>query len=291
MQSRRDFLASLSAAGAAGVLGARGSLADEPAAGDDHDPAARRREHLPCARSSSPTTCCARRASPTSATCTLRSRRGRKRAWTPRYLLSASVQTMLRAAKSTSTPIRQDPWSIRSMRAARSRCWPGVHSGCYELFAHEPIRTISDLKGKSVGVPALGSSRHLLPRDHGGACRARSPEGHRLGRQPSTIRCELFVDGKIDAFLGFPPEPQELRARKIGRVILNTTIGPPVVAVLLLHAGRQPRVRPQVIRSRPSACCAPSSRPPTCAPPSRSASRAGWSMAASPSDTTTRCRR
>jgi NitT/TauT family transport system substrate-binding protein len=32
---------------------------------------------------------------------------------------------------------------------------------------------------------------------------------------------ELFVEGKVDAFLGFPPEPQELRARKIGRVILN----------------------------------------------------------------------
>jgi len=27
---------------------------------------------------------------------------------------------------------------------------------------------------------------------------------------------ELFIDGKIDAFLGFPPEPQELRARRIG---------------------------------------------------------------------------
>ena len=33
---------------------------------------------------------------------------------------------------------------------------------------------------------------------------------------------ELFAEGKTDAFLGFPPEPQELRARKIGRVILNT---------------------------------------------------------------------
>ena len=39
-------------------------------------------------------------------------------------------------------------------------------------------------------------------------------------RRPSPM--ELFVDGKIDAFLGFPPEPQELRARKIGHVILNT---------------------------------------------------------------------
>jgi NitT/TauT family transport system substrate-binding protein len=33
---------------------------------------------------------------------------------------------------------------------------------------------------------------------------------------------ELFADRKIDAFLGFPPEPQELHARKIGHVIVNT---------------------------------------------------------------------
>ena len=37
----------------------------------------------------------------------------------------------------------------------------------------------------------------------------------------------LFVEGKVDAFLGFPPAPQELRAKKIGRVILNTTIDRP----------------------------------------------------------------
>ena len=38
---------------------------------------------------------------------------------------------------------------------------------------------------------------------------------------------ELFAEGKVDAFLGFPPEPQELRARKIGRVILNTATDQP----------------------------------------------------------------
>ena len=26
---------------------------------------------------------------------------------------------------------------------------------------------------------------------------------------------QLFIDGKVDAFLGFPPEPQELRANGI----------------------------------------------------------------------------
>ena len=32
---------------------------------------------------------------------------------------------------------------------------------------------------------------------------------------------ELFAAREVDAFLAFPPEPQELRARKIGHMILN----------------------------------------------------------------------
>jgi NitT/TauT family transport system substrate-binding protein len=36
-------------------------------------------------------------------------------------------------------------------------------------------------------------------------------------------RCE----GEIDAFLGFPPEPQELRARKIGHVLVSSTVDRP----------------------------------------------------------------
>ena len=35
----------------------------------------------------------------------------------------------------------------------------GVHIGCYELFASERIRTVRDLKGKTIGVTELGSSR------------------------------------------------------------------------------------------------------------------------------------
>ncbi len=38
---------------------------------------------------------------------------------------------------------------------------------------------------------------------------------------------KLFVEGKVDAFLGSPPRPQELHARKIGHTILNTTTDPP----------------------------------------------------------------
>jgi len=33
---------------------------------------------------------------------------------------------------------------------------------------------------------------------------------------------ELFLDQRVDAFLGFPPQPQKVRARKVGHVIVNT---------------------------------------------------------------------
>ena len=38
---------------------------------------------------------------------------------------------------------------------------------------------------------------------------------------------ELFAEGKTEAFLAFPPEPQELRARKAGRMILSTATDKP----------------------------------------------------------------
>jgi NitT/TauT family transport system substrate-binding protein len=44
---------------------------------------------------------------------------------------------------------------------------------------------------------------------------------------PSGNAMELFAQGEVDAFIGFPPEPQELRARKIGRMILSTATDKP----------------------------------------------------------------
>ena len=101
----------------------------------------------------------------------------------------------------------------------------GVHGGCYELFAGPGIRSITDLKGKSVGVLALGSSPHTFL----------SVMAANVGLDPvNDVRwitsgkpLELFADGKIDAFLGFPPEPQELRTRHFGNVIVNTAVDRP----------------------------------------------------------------
>jgi NitT/TauT family transport system substrate-binding protein len=39
---------------------------------------------------------------------------------------------------------------------------------------------------------------------------------------PFAESMRLLAEGKVDGFMGFPPEPQELRAKKIGHVIVNT---------------------------------------------------------------------
>jgi NitT/TauT family transport system substrate-binding protein len=104
----------------------------------------------------------------------------------------------------------------------------GVHVGCFELFASERIRSITDLKGKSVGVQGGGSTPHVLVASlvaYVGLDPAKDIDW--VITSPSVKPMELFVDGKIDAFLGFPPEPQQLRARNIGRVIFNSSVDRP----------------------------------------------------------------
>jgi NitT/TauT family transport system substrate-binding protein len=103
----------------------------------------------------------------------------------------------------------------------------GVHSGCYELFAREPIRTIVELKGRTVGVSQLNVGRHLFLKVVAAYVGLDPENDINWIESPKVKPAELFADGKIDAFLGFPPEPQELRARKIGRVILSTATDRP----------------------------------------------------------------
>src|SRR5262249_12382811 len=38
----------------------------------------------------------------------------------------------------------------------------GIMVGCFELFGNERVYSIGDLKGKSIGVQALGSNNHAL---------------------------------------------------------------------------------------------------------------------------------
>jgi NitT/TauT family transport system substrate-binding protein len=103
----------------------------------------------------------------------------------------------------------------------------GVHTGCFELFAHEPIRTISDLKGKKVGIDVVGAAKHRYVALMAANIGLDPEEDIEWIAESDSDPMELFAQGRVDAFLGFPPEPQELRARKVGHVILDTTTDRP----------------------------------------------------------------
>jgi len=208
IRTRRDFLASASLAAAAGVLGVRGSLADE---GEPE-------------------------------TTTIRLKQSAAICFAPVYV----VEPFLRTEGFTDIRYVDAGLGIPSGEVlARGdldfdmtfagtvvhhldlgrpvTAVGGLHVGCYELFAREPIRSVRDLKGRRVGIQSINSSAYFyisIMAKHVGLDPnediewVTSPEG--------SSALDLFAAGETEAFLGFPPEPQELRGRGISRVIVST---------------------------------------------------------------------
>jgi NitT/TauT family transport system substrate-binding protein len=103
----------------------------------------------------------------------------------------------------------------------------GVHPGCFELFGTQRVRSLKDLKGKKIAVIGLGSSPHVFLSSmlaHVGLDPRKDVEWV-VGPQAESVA--LLREGKVDAYMGFPPEPQELRARKIGHVVVNSAADRP----------------------------------------------------------------
>lgn len=99
----------------------------------------------------------------------------------------------------------------------------GIHVGCFELFAQTSIRSMSALQGKRVAVHEQGSGAHL----HMAMMAAHVGVNLTLVTGNSTDAIADFEAGQIDGFMAFPPEPQMLRQRKVGHVLLNTHLDKP----------------------------------------------------------------
>src|SRR5262249_31826915 len=97
------------------------------------------------------------------------------------------------------------------------------HVGCYELFASRNVRSVRDLKGKTIAISLLRDDRHAFVASMPTHVGVDPRKDVRWVIHPTDEAVRLLEAGKVDAFLGFPPEPQELRAKKIGHVILDTT--------------------------------------------------------------------
>jgi NitT/TauT family transport system substrate-binding protein len=210
-QNRRDFLASASLAAAAGVLGARSCLAEGPP------------EVTTIRLGFNPAICFA----PFDVAETFLRAEG-----------FADVQ-YAKAAGGFSTPemVAQGKVDFGVSFAGAIAyhldaglpitALAGLHAGCYELFARAPIRNIGDLKGRRVGIQTLASSAHLYLTIMATHIGLNAQEDIHWVTSPEGDAMERFVAGETEAFLGFPPEPQELRSRGVDRVILNTILDRP----------------------------------------------------------------
>ena len=97
----------------------------------------------------------------------------------------------------------------------------GIHTGCWELFAQTSIRSLKDLKGRSVAAPEKSSRQTFVAAMLASVGMNPLKDVTWINHEPAESM-RLFEQGKIDAFMGFVPEPQELRARKVGHVLINT---------------------------------------------------------------------
>lgn len=103
----------------------------------------------------------------------------------------------------------------------------GVHIGCFELFGTDRIRAIRDLKGRSVAVQQLGSSQHVFLAAMLAYVGLDPRKDITWVTVPSAEGVQMLAEGKVDAYMAFPPEPQELRAKKIGHVVVNSMMDRP----------------------------------------------------------------
>ena len=106
----------------------------------------------------------------------------------------------------------------------------GIHVGCFEVFGADRVRSIGDLKGKRVAVDRIDSPSYLLISIImvNVGLDPRKDINWVTGTEAESVR--LLADNKIDALLlssGSHPFPQELRAKKIGHVILSSMMDRP----------------------------------------------------------------
>ena len=215
LQSRREFTASLSLAGTAGLLGAS-VLADDGAAGDDDGaPAQGELGHL------------------------------HRADLVAEELVRAEGFSDVRL--SISRPAAADVRDGRQ-RAAGHLAWLRAGGVVRQMDVGTPITVLA---GVHPGLPGAvrpragqrhqgpeGQERRHSPRTR--LCAAASsssswrpmsgstrPGTSTGSRAPRSTPWRLFAAGKVDAFFGGPPDAQELRSRNIGRVIFRTATDRP----------------------------------------------------------------
>jgi NitT/TauT family transport system substrate-binding protein len=103
----------------------------------------------------------------------------------------------------------------------------GMHIGCTEVFAHEGIQSFRDLKGKKIALFATESAEKIWFTIMFSFIGLDPEQDIEWVIHPYEEWGELLTAGKVDAVMLWPPDAQVFREQKIGHVILNTATDRP----------------------------------------------------------------
>jgi NitT/TauT family transport system substrate-binding protein len=140
---------------------------------------------------------------------------------------TADIETALASGEADLNALFAAPLVLRLEAGDPIVILAGLHIGCFELFATSEIRTIRDLKGKTVAVPPLDSARYVFLASMVAYVGLDPHKDLNVVTHPRAEAMQLLAEGKIDAYLGFSPEPQEMREKQIGHVVVNSTMDRP----------------------------------------------------------------
>jgi NitT/TauT family transport system substrate-binding protein len=103
----------------------------------------------------------------------------------------------------------------------------GIHLGCWQVVATGDIKSMRDFKGKTVSIidPKLTDGLFLaLTLANVGLDVNKDVK---VVNNPPSEYARLLSSGEVDAVVALPPFSTELRAKGIGRVVVNSVVDPP----------------------------------------------------------------
>lgn len=147
------------------------------------------------------------------------------------------------------------PAHVRSIgQGAQIKVLAGMHVGCLELIASDRVRSVLDLKGKRAAISEPNGIPHLLLMLM--AAYVGLDPANDIEWVTSQDPLQMLADGRIDAFLATPPQPQVARERNIGHVLVDTAIDRPwaqyfccMLAASTTYAQQYPVATKRVLRA------------------------------------------
>jgi NitT/TauT family transport system substrate-binding protein len=98
----------------------------------------------------------------------------------------------------------------------------GIHVGCWQVFGSAGMRSIRDFKGKTVAISAPTAPDGVFMATTLANVGIDLHKDVNLVNHPPAEIAKILSAGQVDGAVAFPPISQDLRAKGIGQVVLDS---------------------------------------------------------------------